>query len=58
VVDVESLTNIGVSHKSTSIWSGNVEKMERHLVGWKMLYLLKGGRLTLIKNTFFMGRYK
>lgn len=38
------------SYKSTCIWSGVVEKMERCLANWKRLYLLKGGRLTLIKS--------
>jgi hypothetical protein len=67
VVDVDLLANIfgcsvtrlpmkylglplGDSYKST-IWSGIVEKMEMRLVGWKRLYLSKGGRLTLIKST-------
>jgi hypothetical protein len=40
---------LGASYKSTSIWSSIVEKMERCLTGWKRLYLLKGGKLTLIK---------
>ena len=29
---------------------GSGEMMEHHLTGWEMVYLLKGGRLTLIKN--------
>ena len=28
-----------------------MEKLEHRLAGWKRLYLLKGGRLTLIKST-------
>ncbi|KAG6642230.1 hypothetical protein CIPAW_09G128400 [Carya illinoinensis] len=27
-----------------------IEKVELHLVGWKRMYLSKGGRITLIKN--------
>ena len=28
-----------------------MEKIESNLAGWKKLYLLKGGRLTLLKST-------
>ena len=41
----------GVSHKSPTIWNPILEKIERKLVGWKKMYLLKGGRLTLLKST-------
>lgn len=39
------------SYKSCHIWDGILEKMEKHLVGWKRTYLSKGGRLTLFKST-------
>ncbi|KAK9988965.1 hypothetical protein SO802_029204 [Lithocarpus litseifolius] len=42
---------LGASHNSPSIWNPILEKMERSLVGWKKLYLSKGGRLTLLKST-------
>jgi hypothetical protein len=42
---------LGASFKAKSIWDGVIEKIECHLVGWKMMYLSKGGRITLIKNT-------
>jgi hypothetical protein len=44
---------LGAPDKSTSIWNCIVKKMKRWLAGWKMLYLSKGGRLTLIKSTLF-----
>ena len=40
---------LGVSFKSKTIWDGVVEKMER-LARWK-IYLSRGGRLILMKNT-------
>jgi len=42
---------LGASYKSTHIWDGVVEKIEHRLASWKMLYLSKGGRVTLIKST-------
>jgi hypothetical protein len=42
---------LGASYKSTSIWNGVIEKMERRLAGWKRMYLSKGARLTLINST-------
>lgn len=35
--------------KAKSIWNNIVEKIERRLAGWKMVYLSKGGN-TLIKS--------
>lgn len=42
--------SIGVPFKVCVIWDRVVEKLERRLVGWKQLYLSKGGRLTLVKS--------
>ena len=42
---------LGVRYKVKSIGKLDVENLERCLAGWKMMYLLKGGKLTLIKNT-------
>ena len=42
---------LGAHYKDSSIWNPIIEKMERRLSSWKCLYLLKGGRLTLLKNT-------
>ena len=42
---------LGASHKSPTIWNPILEKIEHKLAGWKKMYLLKGGRLTLLKST-------
>ena len=35
---------LGATFKANSIWDGIFQKLERLLVGWKGLYLSKGGR--------------
>ena len=42
---------LGSSYKDKTVWTNVIEKTERHLAGWKRMYLSKGGRLTLIKST-------
>jgi hypothetical protein len=42
---------LGAPFKAKSSWDEVVGKIERRLASWKRLYLLKGGRVTLIKNT-------
>ena len=42
---------LGESHKSSTIWNPILEKIEHKLVGWRKMYLSKGGRLTLLKST-------
>lgn len=44
---------LGACYKAESIWDGIVVKMEHRLASWKMLYLSKGGRVTLVKNNLF-----
>ena len=41
---------LGASFKYSGIWNGVTEKMEKRLAAWKMQYLSKGGRLTLIQS--------
>jgi len=41
---------LGASFKSTAIWDGVIEKMERKFASWKKIYLSRGGCLTLIKS--------
>ena len=42
---------LGASSKAKHIWDGVIEKIEYWLASWKMRYLSKGGRVTLIKST-------
>jgi hypothetical protein len=42
---------LGASFKAKNIWDGVIEKLEYRLASWKMMYLSKGGRVTLIKST-------
>jgi len=43
---------LSVLFKAKFIWDFIIEKMDRKLAGWKILYFPKGGRVTLIKSTF------
>jgi len=42
---------LGAHFKAKLIWDGVIEKIDRYLAGWKMMYLSKGERITLIKST-------
>ena len=42
---------LGTLYKTPSIWNLILERMDKKLLGWKRLYLSKGGRLTLLKST-------
>ncbi|KAG2679611.1 hypothetical protein I3843_11G059000 [Carya illinoinensis] len=41
----------GASYKAQAVWVGLLEKIDSRLGGWKRMYLSRGGRITLIKNT-------
>jgi hypothetical protein len=45
------LLYLGLPLGASLIWNPILEKIERRLASWKKLYLSKGGRLTLLKNT-------
>jgi hypothetical protein len=42
---------LGASYKAKHIWDSVIEKVEYQLAKWKMTYLSKDGRITLIKST-------
>ncbi len=41
----------GAHYKARHVWDSIIERMHKRLTSCKKLYLLKGGRLTLIKST-------
>jgi hypothetical protein len=45
---------LGASYKAKHIWDGIIKKLEYRLTSWKSLYLLKGGRVTLIKRPWLI----
>ena len=50
-----SMTNLDMPlrahYKDSLIWNPIIERMEKKQSSWKRLYLLKRGRLTLLKST-------
>ena len=42
---------LGANIRDSSIWNPIIEKMKRRLASWNLLYLSKGGKVTLIKGT-------
>lgn len=42
---------LGATYKQKEVWNPMIERMQKHLNGWKARYLLKGVRLTLIKTS-------
>lgn len=42
---------LGAFYKAKYIWDGVIKKMRHRLASWKIMYLSKGGRVTLIKST-------
>jgi hypothetical protein len=39
---------LGASFKAKSNWDDIIEKIERHLAGWKRMFFSKAGSITLI----------
>ena len=42
---------LGTFHKFSRVWDAVEKRFRKRLITWKMQYLSKGGRLTLIKST-------
>lgn len=43
---------LGAKASSRAIWNPIIERMEKHLAGWKGRYLSKVGKLVLLKSVF------
>uniref|UniRef100_A0A2N9EW14 Reverse transcriptase domain-containing protein n=1 Tax=Fagus sylvatica TaxID=28930 RepID=A0A2N9EW14_FAGSY len=50
---------LGASFKASLIWNPILEKIERRLVGWKKLYLSKGGRKSTLSSlpTYYLSLF-
>ena len=42
---------LGVGHKAVIVWDSVEERMRKRLALWKISYISKGGRITLIKSS-------
>ena len=42
---------LGASHKVIGVWDSVEERFQKMLASWKMQYISKGGRITLIRST-------
>ena len=42
---------LGALHNTTGVWDSIEERFQKRLVSWKMQYISKGGRITLISST-------
>ena len=43
---------LGAPHKAIGVWDPVEERFHKRLASWKMQYISKGGRITLIRITF------
>ena len=42
---------LGANHKALGVWDSVEERFRKRLASWKIQYISKGGRLTLIRST-------
>ena len=42
---------LGAKHKALSVWDSVEERFRKRLVSWKLQYISKGGRATLIRSS-------
>ena len=42
---------LGAPHKTSGVWDSVEERFRKRLAPWKMQYISKGGRITLIRST-------
>ena len=42
---------LGAKHKAVGVWDSIEERFQKRLASWKIQYISKGGRATLIRST-------